>query len=365
MRVEKKEPEKKIEKFIPPQPMGKIILLIILAVASAVLFWLTWQNALTTGISLDFAVRNVIVIISTLLAFCLMFCFVALAEMVITKKIILLGMVILVAGTMFLFTKPTLWSFIAFLLVFLAFMYWRREIRLDEKTRNKFVPQRIINSGLKTTVTLILIAASFVYYNFLVTKPNANEKILEDLSANGATVVENLLTLYYKDGFSPKMTLDEFLSNITLSLTEKVEDTINEQIKEEVDVIEGEQAEQVLEDVISQGLTMAQQETVDEVRTSFLGTFDIEANGNETMAVVINRIAYKNISKYIDPYLKFIPALLAFGLFFVLNILSFIYRELIKSLGYIVFHILVWLKFLKIKKIQVEAEKITLSDGTE
>lgn len=356
MRVEHKEETKKPEKFIPPQPLSKVVTIIALAVASTALFWLAWHNAIVTGITFDYGWENILLITSTLLTLCLMFAFIAMAEVLITKKLSLLLMAILSAGTLFIFFKPSLWSIIGFLLVLLVFMVWRKEIRKDEKTRVKFVPQKIINSGLKMAVSVVLLGACFNYYSFMVVKPNAEEHTLDGLVHKGSIAVENVLNLYYQDDFDSEMSLDEFISNISLSLTENI---VNDKVKVETG---NEEMDQVLGLAITEGLTAVQLEIVDEARQSFLDTFEIEASGTDSMDEVIDKIVKKNTIKYLDPYLKFVPVLLAVGLFFLLNIFNFIYRELIKSFSYLLFHILVWTKFVHIKKIQVEAEKISLSE---
>lgn len=354
MRVEQKiEPastagkEKKPEKFVPPQPPAKIAILIILVIASAALFWLAWHNALMAGLEFSLSTQNVLVVVSTLLAFCLMFCLLAVAEVVIEKNLIEFAMTIAAAATIFVFFKPALWSFIAFLLSVLAFLYWRREIRIDEKSRTKFMPRRVINSGLKFSVTLILLAACFNYYNFAVTKPNAEQAIADGLIEKGTIAVQNLLTMYYGDRYHPHMPIDDFISNVGLS-------SVN---KEEVGVETGQPE---IDDVINEGLSGVQEGLIDEARDDLLETFGITATGDEEMQAVVEKIVRKNVQQYVDPYLKFVPALIAISLFFILSVLSFIYRELIKSFSYLLFHILVWLKFIKVKKIQVEAEKITL-----
>lgn len=357
MRVEQKtEPastagkEKKPEKFVPPQPVGKIVVIVILVIASTALFWLAWHNALTTGLEFNLSTQNVLVVVSTLLAFCLMFSLLAVAEIVITKNLVEFGMTIIAAATIFIFFKPALWSFIAFLLTVLAFLYWRREIRIDEKSRAKFMPSRIINSGLKLTVTLILLAACLNYYNFTVTKPDAEKDIADGLIEKGAKAVQNVLTMYYGDRYDPHMSIDDFINNIGLGSSDK----------EDVGVETGQPE---IDDVINEGLLSVQEGLVDEGRDNFLETFGITAMGDEEMQVIVEKIVRKNVQQYVDPYLKFVPALIAVSLFFILNILSFIYRELIKSFSYLLFHILVWIRFLKMSKIQIEAEKISLNDG--
>ncbi len=359
MRVEQKsEPasaagkEKKPEKFVPPQPLGKIILIVILVIASTALFWLAWHNALMTGLEFSLSTQNVIVVVSTLLAFCLMLCLLAVAEIVIEKKLVEFGMTIIAAATIFIFFKPSLWSLIAFLLTALAFLYWRREVRIDEKSRTKFMPRRIIDSGLKLTVTLILLAACFNYYNFTVTKPDAETAIADGLIEKGTKTVQNVLTMYYGDRYHPQMPIDDFINNVGLS-------------SEEQEDLSVETGQPVIDDAINEGLSSVQKGLVDEARDNFLETFGITAMGDEEMQEVIKKIVSKNILQYVDPYLKFVPALIAVSLFFILNVLSFIYRELIKSFSYLLFHILVWINFLKVSKIQIEAEKISLNDGKD
>ncbi|MDP2683785.1 MAG: hypothetical protein Q8P20_01885 [bacterium] len=356
MRVEHKEQEKKIEPFIEPQPIGKIVLLMGLAVSSSLLFWLAWENAIMTGLSFNFSWENILIVLSTLLAMCLMFTLIAIAEIVITNKWFLFAMAIVSAGTLFVFFRPSLWSFVAFLLVVLSLMYWKRQIRVDEDTRIKFLPQKIIDNGLRLAVTLVLLAACFSYFSFLATRPNAEQQTLDGLVSQGSQVVEGVLDLYYHEEFDPTMTLDDFLTNITFAVGEKIS---AEGVKVETG---NEELDNALGDAITEGISVVEQEFVDETRNSFANSFEIEVNGTESMSEVINLIVAKNIAKYLDPYIKLIPALLAVGLFLLLNIFGFVYRELIKSFSFLLFHILKWTKFIYIKKIQIEAEKVSLEE---
>ena len=345
MRVEKQPPEQKPEKFVAPQPMGKIVTLAVLVIASTALFWLAWHNALVTGITFDLGTQNILVVVSTLLAFCLMFTLLAVAEVLIVKSWIELIITVLAAGTIFIFFTPSLWSLVGFLLVVLGFLYWRRQIRIDEKSRLKFMPRHTITAGLRPTVSIILLATCFVYYSFMVTGSTASMKLTDSLVETGTTSVHQVLNIYYKERYSPNMTLDEFLlSNSTVD---------GEKMTVETGISE-------IDNAIIEGLSQVQEKALAEARRGFLETFNIEALGDEEMSIIVERIVRKNLDKYIDPYKKFIPALLALGLFFVLHFFSFIYRELIKSFSFLLFHILVWLKFIKVKKIKVEAEKITL-----
>ncbi|XOU94589.1 MAG: hypothetical protein ACNFW9_00820 [Candidatus Kerfeldbacteria bacterium] len=356
MRVENKEEEKKIDKFIPPQPIGKVATLIGLVVASTALFWLAWHNAITSGLSFAFSWENILLVLSTLLAMCLMFTILAMAEVLVTKRIPLLLMAIFSSATMFLFFKPSFWSMVGFLLMLLAFLAWRREIRQDEKTRVKFVPQKIIDSGLKMAVSLILLAACFNFFSFMTTRPNAEIETMNSLVSNSTETVESGLLLYYGDRYDPDMELDTFINNISSSVGDAI---IDDKVKVDTG---NEELDNALGDAITDSLGVVQQEVVEELRNSFLATFNIEATGDESMNSIIEKIVHANITEFVDPYLEFVPALLAVGLFFLLNIFNFIYRELIKWFSYLLFHIFIWIKFIHIKKIQIEAEKIALSE---
>ena len=346
MRIEKQVEQKKPEPFVAPQPIHKIIILGGLTVAATVLFWLAWQNALTTGLSLDLVTQNVLVIAGTLFAFCLMFCFLAVTEVVVTNKLLLLLISLVTAGTVFIFFSFNLWTVVGALLVLLASVYWRHELRLDLASRQKFMPTRIVNSGLRTAVSLLLLAACFVYYGQLTTGQDASERVADQLAGSGNQVVQNILRLYYGDKFQPQQSLDEFIKKIMLSGTDQL--------------LQINTSQPELNKVIEAGLETVEQSVVDEARDGLLDTFGIQATGSESMETVIGKLAKKNIDQYFQPYLKFIPVLLAVSLFFLLSVFGFIYREIIKSLSYLVFQILFWTHFLTVKKVMVEAEKISL-----
>ncbi|MFA5135188.1 MAG: hypothetical protein WC505_05410 [Patescibacteria group bacterium] len=353
MRVEQKEEpslsagkQKKPEKFVPAQPIGKVATLMALAVVATALFWLAWHNALSTGISLSGSTDNVIVVASTLLAFCLMFCMLAAAEMLITRKLLLFIMAFAAAGTMFVFFAVTQWSIVGFLLMSLGFLYWRHEIHADAETRTKFVPHRTVGSSLKTAVALVLLAGSFVYYSSLSTGGDAAEKVTESLVNTGTSVVESVLRRTYGEQYDPMMELDAFIMGVGVEGVEKL--------------IPAETGYEQIDAVIEEGIETAKTEAVIEIRTELLDTFGIAAEGDDSMRSVVSKVVLKNIEQYTEPYIKFVPALMAIGLFLVLNIFSFIYRELIKSFAYLVFNILVWIKFIRIEKAHVEVEKVTL-----
>jgi hypothetical protein len=283
-------------------------------------------------------------IIGTILAFCLVCCLAGISAMLITKKLLLFSIYLISVITVFIFFRFSLFSLLGVVFMFLALLYWSREISADVRSRIKFSPARTIGNGLRSAITLLLIAICLLYYSSVVSGPDAQAKFTENLVSSGSKAVTNVLSMYYKDKFQPQMSLDTFIGNISEPVTNVNLNT----------------GQKDLDKAINQGLQQVQGQALVEARNSFLKTMGIQASGDETMQSVVEKIVRKNMDKYLGNFVKYIPAILALGLFFLLNIFNLIYAELIKSFSFVIFHVLVWLKFVKVQKVQVEAEKITL-----
>ncbi len=349
MRVEsKKEEKKEASDFKPFQPSGKVFFLAGLVVVSTALFWLAWSNVMNTGIEWNFGTQNIIIIVSAVLAFCLMFGLLALAEVLVTSRFIMLITAVLAAGTCFIFFKPSFWIVVVFLITVLGFLYWRREIRIDMESRSEFLPRRTISSGLRPAITVLLLAVAVSYYSFLVTGPNANAELDESMTGAAAGAVNQVLKTYYQGKYRPDMSLDEFIRNLGfIKVQESAPANFNTGNTE-------------LDQVLEEGFAAAETEAVNVARQELLDTFEIQATGDEEMQSVVVKIVRKNIYKYVEPYRSVIPAVLALGLFFLLILFRFFYQELIKGFGYLLFHIMVWTKFIRVEKVKIDAEKITL-----
>ncbi len=352
MRVEHKETKiPQAKDFVPPQPLNKVLTLFGLMIGTTAVFWLAWNNALHT-VAFSLSTRNILTVVTTMLAFCLMFAIVALTEALVTKRLFILLVIIVASLTGFIFFGFSVWTFIATLLAMLGFLYWRHAIRDDLKTRTTFTPQKVLDSGLKGAVTIILLASSVMYYGFLIAKPDTGSTITNGLVDTSMGAVNFALTKFYGNGYDPNLSLDAFIANLTRI------DELKSQGAEEIHSITPEI--KVLDEQIKAGLDMASNEIIAQGRQEFLDSFGIEAAGSDTMDSVVRKIVTKNINEYVGPYEKFIPALLALSLFFVLNVFSFLYREFIKAFAVLLFYILSWIHFIKKTEVQTVVEKITL-----
>jgi len=348
MRVEKPpiDKSKEIKKSKEQQPTGKIFFLVILVVVVSIIFWMSWYNVLYTGVKLSADWQNIWTILSCLLAFSVMFSLVGISEVLIEKVWILLVMSLLSGATIFIFFDLNIYTLAACLLLALGFLAWKNEIRVDMKTRIKFMPRKTLSAGLKLAVLLAILSVSFSYYSYLTSGTGVvSGKIIDNLVQSGTKAVNNSLVLFYKDKYNPKMTLDDFIASTTKGIVETTE-------------ISGDNEE--IQRIFTQSLSLAEKLAVEKAREEFLETFNITASGDDLMEKVIEKIVRKNIDKYIEPYKKFIPPVLTLAVFYLLYIMKFIYQELIKSFSFLLFHILAWMKFIKVKKVQVEVEKIIM-----
>ncbi len=344
MRVEKPAPpQPPIAEKNLPQPTGKIVFLGCLVVVLTALFWLTLDLIFAGDFSFVVNLATILSMAAAFLAFSLMFAIVGITEMVVSNKLFLLLIVGVAALTHFLFFPISLFSVISVILLILAFLYWKREIRLDLQSRLKFTPRRVVQAGLSTAIGLAILAVSFTYYGFLVSGPNGSSRVVDSLVRGIADTINKILPTTYPE-YKPSMTLDAFIAG-TSGISGAGAAGIGAGISEQI---------------INEAVKQAQGKALTEARQSFLDAFHIQANGTDTMDTVVQKIVRRQISQYVDPYVKFLPALFALALFFLLRIFTFLYKALIETFSTIVFTILKWMRFLSIEKIQVEAERVAL-----
>ncbi|MBI5037192.1 MAG: hypothetical protein HZC01_00575 [Candidatus Kerfeldbacteria bacterium] len=352
MRVEQPKAElPKLKDFKPAQPMQKLMVLFGLVIAATALFWLAWHNALTS-VEFSFHLSNLVTIASTLLAFCLMFSVVALTEIFVTMRWYFLLVCVVAAATGLLFFGVSIWSLLAAAIMAAGWYIWRRSISNDMKTRTMFKPRQTLDTGLRSTVSIILLALSVMYFGFITDRAQSESDVINGLVDASMEAVNLGLNQFYGEGYNPDMSLDAFIANII-----RIGD-LEKQGLSEIEELTPDIEE--LDRQIKAGIAIAEQEVIAKARDEFLKSFEIEATGDERMDSVVRKVVAKNITRYVGPYEKFIPALLALSMFFLLNVFALFCRELIKIFAAILYHVLKWLHFFKVTKVQTEVEKVSL-----
>lgn len=275
---------------------------------------------------------------------------------------------------------------------FLGLILWGYSVAGDVNSRKKFQPHYTIHAGFGTGLVLLLVGISLCYYTSL----GDSKKISEEVRNNLVVAARNSINIVLDaqvQGYRSNMTLDEFLSlvatdkfgellvpEITKTLdSDKAKETaykeiINQlrkvspvfedqetagQIQQELDSQIQAEREVIQKAALAQ-LSAAQKQLLEEARREFLQTFKIEATGAEPMSEIIEKIINHRVAQYVNPYEKIIPPILALSFFFIIELISFVYRYLIFALAPIIAWVYFKLGLIKIIKVQEEVQKVEL-----
>lgn len=344
MRVEEQTPEEKViesNKQKPlRQPMDKLVILAILTVASMTFFWFTVYKIFESDLEFSFNAEIIVTVVFAVVAFSLMFAVVGISEVLVERKF--LFFLVLIAGSLthFIFFPITIPNDIAAFLMFLGFWIWKRSVHGDMENRIKFSTLQVIPAGIGVTITLMLLSVSFTYYAYLAFD-DGSERLLSGVTDTIVTSVDKMLPNYISN-YDPNMTLDAFI----------------QQSMEMSALSPSLPTDSLFGEAIEEGLQSAQGAVLEESRREFLGTFDITADGSETMAGIVKKIVTRRIDMFITPFKKFIPAVLSLSLFFILRIFGFVYKPLIQIFSYLFYKVLLVTRFIRVGKIIIEKERL-------
>ncbi len=350
MRIEKPTQEEQAlqaQKEKPvPQPLHKLTILSALTVTSMAFFWFTFFRIFQSGEGFSLRLDTLLTFAFVLFAFALMFAVVGLTALLIQRSLVFYVIVAVGALSHVAFFPVSLSNMIAIIAMILAFILWRKNIRSDMETRISFKVSQVIPAGLGIAISLILLSVSFTYYSFLITRQES-ERLLSGIVKTAVVSVDRVLPRYVAH-YSPDMTLDEFIRESTVQPSQQVTTTL------------GFPGTAEIEKSIQEGLASAQGQLTDEARAKFLSTFGITASGTDRMEVIVEKIVNQQLEKYVAPYKKFLPAVLALSLFFVLKIFDIVYQPLIQFFSFIVYRVLSAFRFVRIGKVMISKERLEL-----
>jgi len=324
-------------------PIGKIAVLMVLVMSSMALFWFALSRVFVGEggiIARSFSAAG------SLGTFALMMACIGLTAVVMRSRIFFFIALFVGAFTIILFYPLHITQGIAALLLWVGCVLWQFNVRSDAKSRISFSAVKIIGAGLGGAITFVLIAVSFTYYGHLVQEENGSNRFMNDIIGISVSSVNRLLPKYIPD-YQPEMTLDEFILGAT-----------------SIDVsAPGLSDNPLIGDVIQEGITSAQGVITEQGRNQFLATFDISAEGTDTMDMVVRKIAEKRVGTVIERYKKFIPAILALSLFFVLNIFRFLYILLTVGCAWVLAKVAVGVHFFVVTTQTVQKEVVRLDSS--
>ncbi len=246
-----------------------------------------------------------------------------------------------------------------------GFLLWSWNMAGDLAARKKFQPHYTIHAGFGTGLVLLLVGVSMCYYTSL----GDSGKTAEEVRTGLIGAARNGIDLYLPKqipGYTGSMTLDQFLGLVatdkfgefivpqitqTLDSDEQKQEaykqitdqlrkvnpifespSVSAELQQEVNAqLDAQRA--VLQQEALKQLSAAQRQLLEEARREFLASFKIEATGSESMDTIIERILTRNVAKYVDPYERLIPPLLALSFFFIIELISVVYRYVIFTLA--------------------------------
>ena len=359
--------------------MIKSLVLSALSIASSFLAWYMLSTLL--GISFlgngkwaEFFYRDVLSsLILTFLAFFLMVVFIAVSSFLIKPRWVNIINIAISVSIYFLFFKPEIYTVLVVIVLFLVFMGYDLRIDRESKMQIHFSVIKNIRFGMGWVVTFLLIVISLTVFQFMTMENRSMKQFNDSMIGYTAEVLHGVFAAKL-EGYESKMTLDEFLvlfatdeivddlaegdeGSDTVSLPTILEKLLSEDQRNTLLRIVGEQP---VEDLVKKETKNIETEVSNEIRREFLEGLGIEAQGTESMQIVVQRFVQQKYDEYLAPYREFIPSVLVFGLYFVLQIFSFIYIIIIKLLASLIFYILKLVGFVKIKEVEVMAKRAEL-----
>ena len=246
-----------------------------------------------------------------------------------------------------------------------GFLLWSWNVAGDVASRRKFQPHYTIHAGFGTGLILLLVGVSLCYYTSL----GDTRQTAEDVRSGLIGAARNGIDFYLPKqipGYRGSMTLDQFLSLVatdafgdfvvpqltqTLDSDDAKEEAfqrISDQLAAANPAFSNPELQEVLEEQVGSQLdaqrdvlqaqalaqlSEAQRQLLDEARREFLASFKITAEGSDTMDTVVEKILTRNVARYVDPYEQLIPPILALSFFFIIELISVVYRYVIFALA--------------------------------
>ena len=217
-------------------------------------------------------------------------------------------------------------------LLFFMFAYlFEKHIRDDEHSRADFSINRIVRSSINFMVYGLLIVLGFNIYtqlqgNFLK-NPDAVYNQMGHYAALGLNYVPNGF-----GDFNPNQTFDDFVYK---------------------------QAEAQQPDIAKIPKSSRDQQ-IEEFKKQIEEKFHLQISGNPLLSQVVAGAVASKIKDSAGSYSQFFPAIFAILIIIALRYTAFLFVWLTSILCWVMFWILLRLKFFRIEKVEVPVDKLTI-----
>ena len=300
-------------------------------------------------------------ILATVGVFVLLFSLVVVDAVTISRYRVIFFLMVVNALFVFAGFGITLYSLGGLAVMIVAFLLLTEAIRREAKNQIHVRVFQSSENGLRTTVLLFTIALSFLYFGVVSMRPGGSQKVLDDIGRATGSAVNTAFQIQLP-GYDPNITLDEYLLKVPENFGGLLESPAGEtsgQISEEMrKQIPGEGLnEQVIPEAVSEEMRAAE---VAALRQAFNERLGIDAKGTEILSDVSMQIAQAQVDRFLGPYQKYLPPIMALSLFFLLGIFTPVFRLFIRAVSAALFFLLVRVKFIHIEKESEHVEVPTL-----
>lgn len=199
----------------------------------------------------------------------------------------------------------------------------------EEKSRIDFSLRRILSSSLVIIVYAFLLLIGFnIYYNTAKSFKENPQEIYDRLGDAAVKTLGN--SKYFSDNTNPNQTLDEYISR-------RVEkDNPN-----------------------TPGLKPPNY-LINQYKQELLARLGISAEGQETLGEIVARFSVEQMKDLGKRYERFFPLIFTLIILALLRTFAFVFHWLIIFVGWLIFKLLVAVRFFKLDKQMVEVEKLTV-----
>lgn len=367
---------------ILPHERGKVMLLTALGFGVGVLAWYCVRQAL--GIDILHVTISDMWRLAT--AYVVLFLFLGLATMIgllVADTIIAKVLMGILAASYFVWFPVSQLTLLAFLAIVLALLFYDWNIKGEMHDRISFSVAKIVRATLGLTLTLFIAAIALTLYARSLSDVGTPVSPITAF-ISGASATTNRVLASVVKGYSPDETLDEFLlrlaltqantrgiasvpnkqqsspfiNQVTSTDTAAIVDRLPPDLRRQI-----EQNAQLKEELVQQSAPFVQEE-IKQTREQFLKGLGVKADGSTTMSNLVHLVLAKQIEKFVGPYERFLPTLLALSLYFTLQIFSFIYSAAITLFAVALFWMLKSSRFAYVQTVSIPGKVATLSPDT-
>jgi len=244
-------------------------------------------------------------------------------------------------------------------IVALGEWWFGRTVQDESRQRLTFAPLKLTRHGFGMVALVLILGVSLANYHMNVeNREEAAAQRQASLVTTGTTMLEQTLRVQFRD-FDPDMSLDQFILQF---VTVQGDDSGQQaQLRFELPFSFGALPEGVaLQEELDKASVEITDEAVSQIRQQVLDAFDVEAEGTETVHVVVERIVAHRLSGILDSVERFMPLISAVGLFFLLEVFTWGYLAVGRVLVSFIFALLFALKLIRLDRVAASRQVVSV-----